>query len=149
MDLKPLAGRAEFAQSEIRGVLQKFPGAYFAIKTFLTERIEETISGVGAEVAVKIFGDDLDVMTQKAREVVHLLSGIEGAADVQLESLPGSPQMVVRLRSDRLMQLGFRPVEVLEAVQTGYQGSVVAQTYEGNRVFDGGDLPDPVSRKDP
>ena len=71
---------------------------------FLTERIEETISGVAAEVAVKIFGDDLDVMDQKAREVAQLLSGIEGADDVQVESLPGAPQMVVRLRPDRLMQ---------------------------------------------
>ena len=150
VDLKPLAGeQAELVQSEIREALLKFPGVYFSIKPFLTERIEETISGVTAEVVIKIFGDDLDAIDRKAREVSQAVSGIPGAADVQVESPPGAPQSIVRLRPDRLTQFGFQPVEVLEAIQTAYQGLVVAQTYQAGRVFDVAVILEPAARSDP
>jgi Cu/Ag efflux pump CusA len=150
VDLQPLSGEeAEAVQSEIRAALAQFPGLYFAIKPFLTERIEETISGVTAQVVVKIFGDDLDVLDAKAREVAAVLGRIDGAADVQVQSPPGAPQLVVRLRRDRLQQFGFQPVEVLEAVETAYQGAVAAQLYDGNRVFDVAVLLDPALRREP
>lgn len=121
-ELVPLHGEeAEFVQSEIRDALVKFPGVYFAIKPFLTERIEETISGVTAQVAIKIFGDDLDAIDQNAQEVARVISGLSGAADVQVESPPGTPEVVVRLRPDRLKQFGFRPVRVMEAILTAFQ----------------------------
>jgi CzcA family heavy metal efflux pump len=150
VDLLPLGGEeAEFVQSEIRDALVKFPGVCFAIKPFLTERIEETVSGSTAEVVVKVFGDDLDVIDRKADQITQILGSVEGAADVQVESPPGSPQVVVRLRPDRLVALGFQPVEVLESVQTAYQGLVVAQTYQGNRVYDVAVILDPLARRDP
>ena len=150
VDLQPLGGEeAEFVQSEIRDALARFPGVYFAIKPFLTERIEETISGVTAQLVIKIFGDGLDVIDRKAREVAQVVSGIAGAVDVQVESPPGAPQLVVRLRPERLRQLGFQPVEILEPIESAYQGSVVAQTYEANRVFDVAVILDPASRTDP
>jgi Cu/Ag efflux pump CusA len=66
-----------------------------------------------------------------------------------MESQPGSPQMVMRLRPDRLTQFGFLPVDVLEGIQTAYQGTEVAQIYEGNRVFDVIVILDAASRKAP
>ena len=148
--LKPLSGEAaETAESEIRQILQKFPGVSFAIRPFLTERIEEIIAGVTAQVVIKVFGDDLDAIDAKSREIAQVVSGIRGAADVQVESPPGAPQIVVQLRPDRLKQLGFRPVDVLEGVQTAYQGAVVAQTYEANRVFDVTVILDPEIRQNP
>ena len=150
VDLAPLEGEAgEAVQSEIREALQKIPGACFAIKPFLTERIEETVSGLTAEVAVKIFGNDLDALERAASEVAAVLSQVRGAADVQLESAPGAPELVVRLRRDRLQQFGFSSLEVLEAIQTAYQGTTVAETYEGNRVFDVTVVLDPAARRDP
>jgi len=150
VDLEPLQGEeAELVQAEIRETLAQFPGVYFALKPFLTERIEETIAGVTAQVAIKIFGDDLDVIDQKAREVAAALSRIAGATDVQVESPAGAPQMIVRLRPERLRQFGFHPVEVLESIQTAYQGAIVAQTYQGNRVFDVAVILDAASRQDP
>lgn len=135
--LKPVPGeKAEDAENSVRTSLTRFPGASFAIHEFLAERIEETISGVNAEVVVKIFGDDLDVIDAKARELTRVLSGVRGAADVQVESPPGAPRIMVRLRPDRLRQFGFRPLDVLEGVQTAYEGTVVAQTYEASRVFE-------------
>jgi CzcA family heavy metal efflux pump len=150
VDLKPLSEeRAESVQGQIRQALSKFPGVYFAIKPFLTERIEEVLSGLTAEVAIKIFGDDLEVLDRKAQEVAQVVSSIRGAVDVQVESPPGVPQYVVRLRPERLKQFGFHPVDVLAAVQTAYQGTVVAQTYEANRVFDVAVILDEKTRRDP
>lgn len=136
VDLVPLQGEeAEFVQSEIRDALVKFPGVYFAIKPFLTERIEEILTGVSGQVVIKIFGSDLDQIDRAAQQVAQVLSSVRGAADVQVESQPGMPEMVVRLLPERLLQFGFQPVPVMDAVQTAYQGTVVSQTYEGDRVF--------------
>ena len=136
VDLVPLKGEeAEFVQSEIRDALVKFPGAYFAIKPFLTERIEEILTGVSGQVVIKIYGNDLDQIDLSARQVAQVLSSVPGATDVQVESQPGMPEMVVRLRPERLLQFGFQPVSVMDAVQTAYQGTTVSQIYEGDRVF--------------
>jgi multidrug efflux pump subunit AcrB len=83
-------------------------------------------------VVIKIFGDDLDVLDRKAKEISQVVASVRGAASVQVESPPGSPRIVVRLRRDRLRQLGFRPVDVMEAVGTAYEGTPVAQTYQAN-----------------
>ena len=148
--LKPLSGeQAESAEPAIRRIVSQFPGVYFAIKPFLTERMEEVMSGVNAQVVIKIFGDNLDTLDRTAGQVAQTVSGIRGAADVQMESPSGMPEMVIRLRPDRLQQFGFRPVAVLEAIQTAYQGAVAGETYEGNRVFDVSVILDENSRRDP
>ena len=148
--LKPLHGEdTEVVQAEIRWTLAGFPGAYFSITSFLSERIEETISGVTAQVVIKVVGDDLDVIDRKAQEIARVVGDIPGAADVQVESPPGMPQLVVKLRPDRLTQFGFQPVEVLDAVQTAYQGSPVAQVFDADRVFDVAVILPPKDREDP
>jgi len=148
--LKPVSGEeGEQVQADIRNILSKYPGAYFAVTQFLSERIEETLSGVTAQVAIKIYGDDLDAIDQKANEVAEIVKKIEGATDVQLQSAPGMPRMAIQLRPDRLKQLGFQPVEVMEAIETAYEGSAVTQIYQGNRIFDVNVILDPKDRSDP
>lgn len=148
VDLKPLSGQqAEFAQSDIRNTLAQFPGVNFSVKTFLTERVEETLSGYTASVVINIFGNDLDVLDRKAQEVAGVLAGIPGATDVQVQSPPGTPQLAIRLRTDDLVRWGFDPVEVLDAVRIAYQGDRVGQIYDGNRVFDLSVILDPQHRK--
>ena len=150
VELKPLEGdEAEAAETKLRASLGKFPGVYFAIRRFLSERIEETISGSTADVSVKIFGDNLDVLDAKAKEVAKALQGVQGAADVQQDSPPGLPRMVIKLRPESLRQFGFRPVDVMETVATAYQGATVAQTYEGSRVFDVAVILENRIREDP
>jgi CzcA family heavy metal efflux pump len=150
VDLVPLEGdEAEGVQSEMRETLARFPGVAFAITPFLTERIEETMTGVTAEVVVKIYGDDLDVLDERAAEVARVLGEIDGAVDVRVESPPGLPQIVVRLRRDDLRRFGIAPLDALESVQTAYQGADVAQTYEGSRVTDVVAILDPGARRDP
>ncbi|PYM35906.1 MAG: CusA/CzcA family heavy metal efflux RND transporter [Candidatus Rokuibacteriota bacterium] len=150
VDLRPLSGEeAEAVEDEIRRTLTKFPGVYFSMRTFLAERIEETLSGAGAQVVVNVFGDELGVIDETAREIARVLARVAGAVDVQVASPAGTPEMIVRLRPERLKQFGFRTLDVLDAVQAGYQGAVVGQTYEGSRVFDVTVILDPADRRDP
>ena len=150
VELKPTAGEdQEKVQEAIREVLAKFPGIETEVMTFLGDRIGETISGETAQVVVNIFGDDLDVLDEKANEVAAVLNKVPGAADVQVSAPPGAPRVMIRLRPDRLTQFGFRPLEVLEAVRTAYQGDVVAQTYEGEKVFEVVVILEPAAREQP
>ena len=126
----------EQLMKDLRELLAKFPGIQFEVMTFLGDRIAESISGETAQVVVNVFGDDLEALDAKAGEVAKILEKIPGAKDVQMKSPPGGPRRVVKLRPDRLTQYGFRPVEVLEAVQTAFQGTVVAQTFRGSQVSD-------------
>src|SRR3989475_1143576 len=137
VELNPLPAKVEArVQDEIRATLASFPGIQSEVLTFLGDRIGETLAGETAQVVINVFGEDLDVLDQKAQEIAQVLSTVPGAADVQVKAPPGSPRLAVRLRPERLTQFGVRPVEVLDAIQTAYQGAIVAQTYEGNKVFD-------------
>ncbi len=150
VDLKPMPGREEATMAdEIRAILKQFPGVTYEVVTFLGDRISETISGEVSPVVVNIFGEDLDLLDVKAAEVAKVLESVPGAADVKVKAPPGAPCMAVRLKFDRLTQFGLRPVEVMEAVQTAYQGSVVAQTYRGNEVATVAVILEPSQRQDP
>ena len=126
----------EHLMKEIRELLGKYPSLQFEVLTFLGDRISESISGETAQVVVNVFGDDFEAIDAKAGEVAKVLEKVSGAKDVQMKSPPGGPRRVVKLRPDRMTQYGFRPVEVLEAVQTAFQGTVVAQTFRGSQVSD-------------
>jgi CzcA family heavy metal efflux pump len=150
VELKPISGEQEEKMAdEIRAILKKFPGIQFEVLTFLGDRIGETLTGETAPVVVNIFGEDLDVLDAKAAEVAKVLNAVPGAADVQVKSPPGTPRIAVRLTPDRLTQFGFRPAEVLESVQTAYQGTVVAQTHRGNEVAGVAVILSESSRQDP
>ncbi len=127
--------QSEEAQIEMRKVLAGFPGVNFALKPFLTERVEESLSGYTASVIVNIYGNDLNELDATAKEVAQELNGIEGATEVQLQSPPGLPQLTIRPRKADLERWGLDTVEVLNVLRTAYQGDIVGQTYEGSRVF--------------
>lgn len=110
------------------------PGVSFAVNTFLTERIEETISGFTAAFVINLHGPDLDGLDQDARAIAQLLSQIKGAKDITLQSPPGTPQLSIRLSPERLAQWGMQSVDVLENIQAAFEGVQATQVYEGNRV---------------
>lgn len=150
VDLKPLSGEeAEQVQGQIRKVLSGFVGVNFSLKTFLTERVEETLSGYTAAVAVNVFGNDLDVLDAKAQEVARVLGSVPGASEVQVQSPPGLPQISIRLRKPDLIRWGLNAVDVLDIVRAAYQGDVVGQTYDGDQVFNVTTILDKQSRGDP
>ncbi|MHB8743605.1 MAG: efflux RND transporter permease subunit [Sulfuricaulis sp.] len=150
VDLKTLSG-GEQARTliDIQRTLARFPGLTTSANTFLTERIDETISGYTAPVIVNIFGNNLDVLDAKAQEIAQVLNRIPGAIGVSVQSPPGTPQLVIRLRQDQLTRFGFEPVDVLEAIQAAYKGIEVAQVYAGSRVYDVAVSLSPANRENP
>ncbi|HEY8118803.1 MAG TPA: efflux RND transporter permease subunit [Methylophilaceae bacterium] len=111
-----------------------FPGVNFAINTFLTERIEETISGYAATVVINIYGSDLDALDHDAQTIAGILQSMHGAADILVQSPPGTPQLVIRLRQDKMLQWGLQPTDVLDTIRAAYESMPVAQVYEGSHV---------------
>jgi CzcA family heavy metal efflux pump len=137
LDLRPLtAAQARTALDDIRKTLDGIPGPAFAINTFLTERVEETLSGYTAPVVAQVVGNDLDLIDAKAQEVARVIGAVPGATDVQMKSPPGAPEITVRLRQNDVARWGFDPVDVLESVRVAYSGEEVGQLFEGSRVFE-------------
>lgn len=138
---------------EIREVLSgerggTYPGVSFGVNTFLTERIEETITGFAAPFVVTLYGSDLDALDRDALAVAAALAEVPGALDVQLQAPPGTPQLTVRLRHERIAALGMTPMQVLRAVNTAYEGATVGQIHEGSKVIDLVVLLAPEARND-
>lgn len=148
--LKPLSGHAqEQVLARIRKTLSGFPGVNSSVETPLSDRIEETISGYTAPVVVSVFGTNFNLLYEKAREIASVLEQLPSAVDVRMHAPPSAPQLTIRLRQTALARWGFEPVDVLDAIQTAYAGSIVAQTYQGNRVFNVVVTLDPAGRRNP
>lgn len=152
VEIGPLPGREQIRiLREIRETLSgergvTFPGVVFAVNTFLTERIEETITGYAAPLVVNIFGADLDELDRDAIAVAAALASVPGAQDVQLQAPPGTPQLSVRLRHERIAAVGLRPAQVLQALHAAYEGEIVGQIYQGTQVIDLVVLLEPAER---
>ena len=136
VDLRPGLSSAEAAQASaaLRAILSRFAGISFAITPFLTERIEETLSGYTAPLVVNIFGPDLDALDRAGAAVARVLGGMAGAADVTIAAPPGAPELAIRLRPGDLARTGLTAGAVIDAIATAYQGETVGIVAEGNRV---------------
>lgn len=146
--LKPLPGAGQQAViDELRAVLNRFPGILFEANTFLTERVNETISGYTAPIVVNIYGNDLPRLDGIAQAVAGVMQSIPGATDIQLRSPPARPMLEIRLELDQLARWGLRPIEVMESVQVAYEGLTVGKIYEGKRVYDVTVVLDPRQRR--
>jgi CzcA family heavy metal efflux pump len=137
VDLQPGLSGAELsaADADIRKALLGFPGLNFSLKPFLTERVEETLSGNTAAVAANIYGNDLNELDEVAAKVSAAMASVHGARDVRLRTPAATPQLTIRLREDDLVRWGLTAVDVLDIVRTAYQGDVVGQAYDGHRAF--------------
>ncbi len=134
--LKPLSGAEQQAVLEqLREILADFPGLLFEANTFLTERIDETISGYTSPVVVNIYGHDLNQLDKKAHEVAALMQEISGAADIQLRSPPGTPLIQIHLNQEKLKFWGIQAQQILQTVQAAYDGQVVGKHLQGNRSY--------------
>ncbi len=136
VDLRPGLSSAEAARAsaDLRAVLARFTGVSFAITPFLTERIEETLSGYTAPLVVNIFGQDLDALDHAGAAVARVLGGMAGAADVTVAAPPGAPEVAIRLRPGDLARADLTAGAVIDAIATAYQGETVGAVAEGNRV---------------
>jgi CzcA family heavy metal efflux pump len=137
---------AEHAQTDIRRAFADLVGVNSSVMTFLTERIEETLSGYTAAVVINVFGNDLNVLDQQAQEIARVVGELEGATDVEVQSPPGLPQLTISLRKPDLERWGFDAVTVLDLIRVAYQGDIVGQTFKGNEAFHVITILDPTSR---
>jgi len=137
VDLKPLNGSQNAAAlSEISNTAAAYPGVNVSVNTFLVERINETLSGQTAAVVVNIVGDNLDVLDAKAQAVSQILGGIRGAVNVNAQATVQVPQLAIRFRDADVARWGFDRTDLLDDVQTAYQGEIVGQVYSGSQVYD-------------
>jgi len=101
--LEPLSGaKQQQILNQLREMLTNFPGIGFEANTFLTERVDETISGYTAPVVVNLYGNDLNVLDAEAQTLARIMQDIPGAADVQLRSPPATPLLQIHLNLDQL-----------------------------------------------
>ena len=121
------------AQDALHDIMTHYPGLQTDVRTFLGDRIDESLTGDTADVSVKIFGDQLDILDATAHRVVQALTGAPGIADLQFKSQSGTPTLTVQLQPGALAASGLKVQDVLDAVQTDYAGATVGQTYAGTR----------------
>jgi len=124
------------AQEKLRSILEGYPGIQSEVVTFLGDRISESLSGETAQVAVKIFGDDLDALDATGDKIVAALGKVPGIVDLQFKRQNGTPTIAIELAADALAAAGLKAQDVLDAVQSAYAGTVVGQTYRGTRTVD-------------
>ncbi len=124
------------AQEELRAILQGYPGLQTEVVTFLGDRISESLSGVNAQVVIKIFGDDLDALDASANKVVAALGKIKGIVDLQFKRQGGTPAISIHLIPPALAATGVKAQDVLETIETAYAGAKVGQSFQGTRTVD-------------
>jgi CzcA family heavy metal efflux pump len=141
-------GQAQ-TEAAIRDALRQIPGAAFAVRTFLSDRLDEVLSGYTAPLIVRAAGTDLDALDQAAEQIAAALRTVPEAVDVRQQNPTGIPKLLVDLRHDALLRWGFNPLDVLDAVRTAFQGDQVGQVYEADRIFNAAVLLAPELRARP
>jgi CzcA family heavy metal efflux pump len=137
VELKPNATvDQETAQQELRGILRKYPGVESQVVTFLGDRISESLSGETAQVAVKVFGDDLDVLDATSQKIVATLGKVPGVIDLEFKRQSGTPTIAIEVLPDALAATGLTVADVAGGVEAAYAGEIVGQTYRGTRTVD-------------
>ncbi|SNC61807.1 efflux RND transporter permease subunit [Polynucleobacter victoriensis] len=121
-------------QADIRKRLINIPAA-IAIGQPISHRIDHMLSGVRSQIAIKIFGDDLDILRSQADLLRTKLSGISGIADLEIEKQVLAPQIKVRINYDVASQYGVSTSQVMELLQSMVEGERVSQIIEGNKRF--------------
>ena len=150
IELQHMSGRAEGAiQAAIRAALQHYPSLRTEVLTFLGDRLSESLSGETAPVAVNVFGPDLDELDRVAYEIAAVARTVPDASDVQVQAPSGAPFLRVDLKPERLGQYGFTAADVLDTVETAYEGTTAAQVYDANKVIDLTVRLPPAERIDP
>src|SRR5476651_199890 len=122
--------------ADISAKIRAIPGVPTNFSQVIEDNVEEALSGVKGEIAVKISGPELDVLTQKSDQVASILNGIAGAADVAAVKIGGQTEIDIVIDRGRIARLGVNVADVNNAIQTALAGSTVNTYYEGDRRFD-------------
>lgn len=121
---------------EIEEALWQLPGNNYEFTQPIQMRFNELISGVRADLGIKIFGDDLDQMTLTAKDILQVVSKIEGAADVRMEQVEGLPSLSVSPKRETLGRYGLNVIQLQDWIAAAIGGESAGVLYEGDRRFE-------------
>jgi len=128
-------GRAEVL-AELREELTKVPGVVISVEQPLSHLISHMLSGVKAQVGIKLYGDDLGVLRRTAETMKAAIADVRGVKDLMVEQQVEIPQLQIRLKRDKLMQVGLTADEVNGFIETALNGKTVSEIVQGDRKFD-------------
>jgi cobalt-zinc-cadmium resistance protein CzcA len=139
-DLKPRSqwkfDDKESLIADMSAKIRMIPGVPTNFSQVIEDNVEETLSGVKGEIAVKIFGPDLEVLTQKSEQIASILRDIPGSADVAAVKIGGQSELDIVIDRDKIARLGINVADVNSAIQTALAGNEVNAYFEGDRRFD-------------
>ena len=116
--------------------VRQIPGNNYEFTQPIQMRFNELLSGVRADVAVKVFGDDMDTLLAVAEQVEKVLDTVTGAADVRIEQITGLPVLSIQMDRAKMARYGLNGVDVQDAVTIGIGGRIAGTIYEGDRRFE-------------
>jgi cobalt-zinc-cadmium resistance protein CzcA len=135
--LKPDRTRSlEELEADMREQLKGVPGIAVLFTTPLGMRIDEGLGGTPADIAVRIFGPDLDELSRLAEQAEALIRGVDGLTDLRAEQLTGLPQLQIAVNREATARVGLAPGDVIRAVRIGLVGEEGSQIWIGQRRFD-------------
>ncbi|HZF39414.1 MAG TPA: efflux RND transporter permease subunit, partial [Blastocatellia bacterium] len=120
---------------DVRRKLADFKGFTFGINQFISERIEEVLSGTTATIVVKLFGPDLDVLADKAAEIQRAMADTPGITDLSVEKQTGVPKVHVRFKRDALAQYGLNSADLATTMRAAFYGVKVSDVFEQQKSF--------------
>ena len=120
----------------LRERLGEIPGVELNFSQPIATRVDELISGVRAQLAIKVFGDDIETLVRLAGEIESITGGLAGAKDVQTEQVLGQPQLLVRIDRTAVARLGLNVEDVQNVIRTAIGGSGAGQVFDGQRRFE-------------
>lgn len=127
--------REELA-NKMSEALEVIPGVNFGFQQPIQMRFNELMTGVRQDVAIKIYGESLDELSDYAAQIGKLISKVEGAADLYIEEITGVPQIVIKYKRDQLAKYGLSIAQVNQSVQIAFAGASAGLVYEGEKRFD-------------
>ncbi|WP_019671220.1 CusA/CzcA family heavy metal efflux RND transporter [Eudoraea adriatica] len=122
--------------NKFKEALSILPGIEVEFTQPIEMRFNELITGVKADIAIKIFGEDLEVLSKKGNEIKSLIENVEGAADITVEKIVGLPQMNVNYKREKIARYNLNIKELNDMVAMGFAGKKVGSIYEGEKRFD-------------
>ncbi|MCX6157803.1 MAG: CusA/CzcA family heavy metal efflux RND transporter [Ignavibacteriae bacterium] len=120
----------------MRDSLASIPGIVFSFSQPIQCRIDELVAGTKAQLIIKLFGDDIDLLKDKAEEISKVVSGIRGATDIVVERVAGQPYLSVNVDREKISRYGLNVSDVLKVVEIAVGGMASTQLYEENKSFD-------------
>jgi CzcA family heavy metal efflux pump len=133
----PKSGRSrEEVLDEIREAMADIPGIVTSVEQPMAHLISAMLSGVQAQVAIKLYGDDLDVLRAKLKEMQKIVAGVPGVKDLMPEPQISIPQLRIELSRDQLARYGLTTGDVNEFIETAMHGRVISEVLQGQRTFD-------------